>query len=222
MKVQNQGIPLTYKKAQEIPQQCLQTAQILVDQKETYVHERTNQEIKAVLMDSVTDARVFEIFTENALALSGEKRERPFNYLDYYAVGMTSGDKDRTGKLERVIALSCDRPEMMHVLGMLEPSYGQVYHMMCHGWVESKPEDYPNTFDKQDPEKFALFVKKKTLIAEDTLVRCMVHKLELDCKVFCASEWQRPFIGYGTTDYLYLWVNKESRSDIVEKLSLIL
>ncbi len=88
---------------------------------------------------------------------------------------------------------------------------------MRKGWVASNLEDYQDIMFKEDPEKFALFVKKGKISEENTLIRSLTSKFGLKGQINCHSEWLKKGAAYCYNDNIYMWINKEVLSEIVEK-----
>lgn len=204
MQVTNYGQALSfhYEKAEQVPQQCLFAAKILESQPLFNRRGSIVKTCKVIPLDSWDDARIFVIFSNNAAKFTGKKSAW---HLHDFGCGKQGLNLWLYDDLER-----CS-------LETLEKAYSNVYDAMRKGWVASNPEDYQDIMFKEDSEKFALFVKKGKISEEDTLVSFLTSKFGLKGQISCHSEWLKEGSGFCYNDNIYMWINKEALSEIVEK-----
>lgn len=201
-----------YEKVEQVPQQCLLVAKILEFQPIFNGRGAILTPCKVIPLDSWDDARIFDIFSKNAAKFTGKKSEwhiRDFSRLEDDAIGK---------HIEQGIHLWLYNEDLGRCpLETLEKAYSNVYDAMRKGWIASNPDDYQDIMFKEDSEKFALFVKKGKIWEEDTLISFLASKFGLGRrKINCCSVWLKGS-GYCYSDNLYMWINKEALSEVVEK-----
>ena len=87
---------------------------------------------------------------------------------------------------------------------------------MVSGWENADLKDHPDIMFAEDPEEFDLFIKDKSLIEEDALIRFIAGKFSLDESVKCHAKWlTHPGYRYGK---IYLWVRKTELDSTVGKI----
>lgn len=93
-----------------------------------------------------------------------------------------------------------------------------------NGWTKSDPSEHDGIFLREDPDEFYLFLKEKTFVEEDTLIRLILMLWNLnnisgiDYETSCNCVWKDSYGGVKHTNTMYLWVKKTS----LEKVRSIL
>jgi hypothetical protein len=196
------------------PQQCLFAAKLLESEPLFNGSGSLVKTCKVIPLESWDDTRIFDIFNKNAAKFTGKK-----SAWRIHQFGCGNNQlMDAKGKyIQQGLNLWLYAELERCSIETLEQAYSHVYDAMRKGWVEASPEEYQNIMFKEDSKKFALFVKKGEISEEDTLIRFLTSKFGLEGQVKCHSEWLKEGAGYCYNDNIYMWINKEELSKIIEK-----
>ena len=86
------------------------------------------------------------------------------------------------------------------------------------GWVESKLEDHPGIFHKQDGKEFALFIKKYARREEICLIRTVAEKFGVRNDLHCDNLWRCPVDANLCEEASYMWIRKSALADVENKM----
>lgn len=209
----SQALTFNYHRAEQVPEQCLSAVKLLDSQPLFDGRGSITKSSKVIHLDSWDDARIFEIFNDNA---------SKFTNRDYkwYIHSFGCGNHqlyDHDGKhIRRGLELWLYSDREMCSIYELGQAYADVYKSMSKNWVESNIDDYPDIMFKNDPDEFILYVKKSLLSGEDTLIRFLASKFGLGEYVKCYSEWLSNNLAYHYTDSIYMWIDKERLSEVID------
>lgn len=211
-----QALTFNYERAEQVPAQCLLAAKLLQFQP-LVAGNRTLlvEKWKVISLDDWNDVRIFGIFSQNAAKIIGEKAA--WNIHEFGGgLGMLEDTGIQPTQKGLELWLYDDK---MCSLEKLEEAYSDVYNSMRKGWVESKLENYPTILFTEDPSKYTLFVKNKSLVDEDTLICFLIRKFGLKNQIKCYYQWK----GFRNENHkIYIWIANEKLSEVIEKFGFLM
>lgn len=204
-----------YVKVKQVPHYCTFAAKLLESQPQfNGKGSQAKKNNKVIALDSRHDAKIFEIFNEHAVNFIEKKSAWSIHSFG----GSTNVIRDANNKIIKCgLDLWCDPDLERCSLETLERAYIDVYQSMRKGWVESNPQEYQGTMFEKDSEKFAFFVKTRTINREEELIGFLSNKFKLNDKIMCYWAWSKKEGGYGGNDKIYMWIDKEDRLEIIKK-----
>jgi hypothetical protein len=99
----------------------------------------------------------------------------------------------------------------------LEEVYVKIFKLLKTGWYPSTIKKNQDIMFKQPEKNWLLFIKKQCLVEEDSLIRFLARKFNLDTKVDAMCEWwKNPFL-VEERGLPYLWIRKDALEDVQKK-----
>lgn len=199
-------------RAHDIPNACIQLAKTLAA---TPLFDGSGSVVKCkvIALSNWNDARICDIFNANSSKILGNQNSwhiHDFGDGDYQLF-------DSRGEwMGHGVSLYLYDHLQMCSYEDLEASYDKVFSAMVSGWEKADFKDHPDIMFAENPEEFCLFMKDKSLIEEDTLIRFIASKFSLNENVKCHDQWlTHPGFRYGK---IYLWVRKTEMDSTVGKI----
>jgi hypothetical protein len=204
---------LTY--AHEIPGMCTKLAKIMNEMPLFNGKGSIVKKCKVISLAKASDARICGIFNTNSRCLLGDRNGWPTYDFDTTRIWRYADGQ----LIEQGLTLLVYDDAKICSYEALEASYNEVFSNLVNGWERSKIENHPNILFKEDPEKFALFIKNSTLSQEDILIRSIASRFSLEDDIKCQGEWLTNS-GYSYCDKIYLWARKSALKNVRKTVGL--
>ena len=196
-----------------MPKYCLDMATLLEKQPLFTGYGNHVTTSKVLHLDRWDDARICEIFTENAEKILGKSvwRIHAFGCGDYQFADSNHHS------IQQGVTLSLYDELRRCSLSNLEAAYEEVFRTMTTGWVSARPEEHPDSMFKENPDEFQLFIKKKTLIEEDDLIAFIAKRVGMRQDITCHSALVgQSVVGLDYTNKRYLWIRRSALMKVVD------
>jgi hypothetical protein len=209
-----QGLTFQYDRAEQVPEQCFLATKLLDAQPLFDGYSPIEDKCKIISLVSWADTKIFDIFNSN---IGHFIRDRNTRWEIHGFRLKEGGYADANCRyIDQGLSLWLHNDLKRCPLETLKQAYSDVYSSMRAGWVESKPEDYPDILHKENSEQFALFVKKSFLADEDDLIRFLASKFGLKGQVNSNGLWLKEDVGSCYNDKIYMWIERKELPKIVE------
>jgi len=200
------------ERACDLPKYCTEMATLLERQPLFTGYGNHVETSKVIHLESWDDARICEIFNENAKKILGESQWR----ISAFGIGNYQFTDSNHHLIKHGLTLSLYDGPGPCSLSDLEASYEEVFRNMTTGWVSARPEEHPDIMFKENPDEFQLFIKKKTLIEEDDLIAFIARRVGIEQDIKCHGESLGHSVGYGYTDERYLWIRRSALMKVID------
>jgi hypothetical protein len=204
-------LSFNYNKAEQVPNQCVLAAKLLNSQPVFKGSTSGSGRSKVIPIKSWADTRIFDIFNMNAKEL--------IEYNSMWRIyGFGCGNQQvvdaHDNRIKQGLGLCLDNDSQKCSLQTLKQAYSDVYRKMRGGWLKANPIEWQDDiFFKEDPQKFALFLKSRKLREEVALIRFLARKFGLRDAIRCDHVWNKE---YHAND-IYMWIQKDKLTEAIQK-----
>lgn len=199
------------KDVNDIPKYCTQLAKAVSRQPLFDGKGAVAKSIKILPLKNFDDTKICEMLSKSS--------EEKLGYGDAWHIrtfGHTFGrwNYPLAADGERIrygIALWLYPPRGMCSHKVLKDRFRNVINLLQNGWQPSSLQEYPEIYSKKDENVWNLFIKKKPLVEEDSLIRFLASKFKVKNIIDCPDQEDSALDKY--QDITYLWIKKDAIDD---------
>lgn len=210
-KIQNEISDIS--KASEIPNYCIRVTKTLIEQP-LFNGEGGPIDLQSKLLELERDkAKICEIFSGYCTKILGKDY-----WLQMYAFWGVNDQRFYSNgtNIKNGIELWISDEMTLCSFKDLKKAYDLVLSNFQDGWIASTIENNEDIMFKEDPNQFALFVKEKQFVTEDSLIRSLSTLFGTEGDIKSHGEWST-HPGYRYTEKVYMWIRITAFDVIIDK-----